>query len=88
MIKSPFESLNNFNTDCPFSVAKLSFICKKIFVVNDEVRAGCPKLGHNNLLRKNFVIIDTSPAAGNSGLSTLNFDLRIVKNLKTGFYQE
>ena len=31
---------------CSFTiVAKLFFSCKKIYFVNDEVWAGCPKLG-------------------------------------------
>ena len=48
--KSPFESWNNFKTDSLFSiVAKLFLACKKFYFVNNEVRAGCPKLGYTIL---------------------------------------
>ena len=43
---SPFERWNNFKTDSPFTIgAKVFFTCKNLYFVNDEVKAGCPKLG-------------------------------------------
>ena len=48
--KSPFESGFKFESNSPFTIiAKLCFTSNKLYFVNDEVRAGCPKLGHTIL---------------------------------------
>ena len=56
--KSLFESINNFKTGSPFIiVAKLFFTLKNLNFVNDEVRAGFPKLGHSTLLILILILI-------------------------------
>ena len=50
--KSPLQRWNNFKTDGSFTTfAKLVFTCKKLYFVNDEVRAWCPKLGQTTLFK-------------------------------------
>ena len=48
---SPFESISNSNTDSTFTIVKNGFLSVKVYVcfANDEVLAGCPKLGHATL---------------------------------------
>ena len=48
--KSPFEIWNHFKSESSSTnAAKLFFACKNSYFVNDDVRAGCPKLGHTTL---------------------------------------
>ena len=46
-----FESISNSNTDSTFTIVKNSFLSVKVYVcfANDEVVAGCPKLGHGTI---------------------------------------
>ena len=46
--KLPFKSRKNFKTDIPFTIVTI-WTCKNLYFVNDEVRAGCPKLGNTTL---------------------------------------
>ena len=51
MIKSQFGSWNNFKNDSSFTNnAKLFSPCKNLYVVNNEVRVGCPKLMHTTIV--------------------------------------
>ena len=48
--KSPFEII--YKTDSPFTIlAKLFSTGKKLYFVNDKIRAGCPKLQTKNIVR-------------------------------------
>ena len=48
--KSPYESWNNLKTDSQFIILeKYFFTCKTFYIVNDDIWARYPKLGHATL---------------------------------------
>ena len=47
--KSQFESFKNSFHSSPFTIVTKLFSPARTFFVNDEVRVGCPKLGHTIL---------------------------------------